>query len=90
MGPAPQVEYASPQAQARRPLTGVRVALIVVGLLWFGFMAFLAVGFFVFRGLADDPSSRMTASRALRVCARLIGIGLPGIALVVAALRFRR
>ena len=53
---------------------------MIAGGLWFGFFVFLAITFFMMRGLADEPGYRMTAIRALLPCGILLLFGSPGLA----------
>ena len=80
----------APPGQARPPLGCLRRLLVAVGFGWFGLLAFWAFIFFIARDMADEPGSPMTVPRALRICAGMMGAGLPGLAIAIAALRFGR
>ena len=62
----------------------------ILGLLWFAFWLLGAVMAFVMRDLGDEPGAPVTVAGALIESLVLVALGLPGIAIAVAALRLRR
>jgi hypothetical protein len=79
--------YAAPP---KRPLGVARRLLAYAGVMWFGCMLFFAIAFFVFHSLADVPEWPLTAADAVQVGALMVGLGLPGAAVAIEAVWFRR
>ena len=85
----PPISYASPP-DARRPLSGNRAALLCVGVTWFAMATLAACGVLALGGFGQRPVDAGSDADVLRVAGWIMAVGLPGLVLAVAALRFRR
>jgi hypothetical protein len=87
--PPRKLDYRRP-GEERQPLGTVRRALCILGLLWFALCVTGAVMAFLMRDLGDEPGAPMTVASALVGSAVFVALGLPGIAVAVAAFRLGR